>query len=193
MDSLVDIVTRLWTSRSGNRGSVPDGRRDNYYLLTSQSLDRFWTPHKPHLRGGCHRGKAAGEWGWAVTCILWWNLACAVIPSYPEWCLVKHTDFFSFVCNFVGPRLLIVINVLESAHWSRYVWNTLYLPLVTSCQESYWQSFLVGFKKLRKAFISFVTSVCPSARINSAPTGLICVKFGVWVFFENLFRKFKFH
>jgi hypothetical protein len=32
MDSLVDVVTRGWTSRSGNRGSVPGGR-DNYYLL----------------------------------------------------------------------------------------------------------------------------------------------------------------
>ena len=36
-------------------------------------------------------------------------------------------------------------------------------------------------------------SVCvrPSARDNSAPTGRIFMKFDIWVFFENLLRKFK--
>jgi len=33
MDSLVDIMTRLWTLGSKNRGSFPGGRGDNYYLL----------------------------------------------------------------------------------------------------------------------------------------------------------------
>ena len=53
--------------------------------------------------------------------------------------------------------------------------------------------FLGAFAKLRKGNISFVTPVRPSARNNSAPTGRIFMKFDIWVFFENLSRKFNFH
>ena len=38
---------------------------------------------------------------------------------------------------------------------------------------------------------------CPAVRLsawnNSAPTGRIFMKFDIWVFFETLSRKFKFH
>jgi hypothetical protein len=53
--------------------------------------------------------------------------------------------------------------------------------------------FLGAFAKFRKATISFVLSVRPSTWKNSAPTGRIFMKFDIWVFFENLSRKFKFH
>jgi len=53
------------------------------------------------------------------------------------------------------------------------------------------KSFLGAFAKLRKATINFVMSVCPSAWNNSAPTGRVFVKFDIWVFFENMSRKFK--
>ena len=49
------------------------------------------------------------------------------------------------------------------------------------------------FATLGRGTISFVISVRPSAWNYSAPTGRIFVKFGIWVFCENLFRKFKFH
>jgi hypothetical protein len=39
--------------------------------------------------------------------------------------------------------------------------------------------FLGVFAKLQKATISFVMSVCPSARNNSAPTGWILMKFDI--------------
>jgi hypothetical protein len=55
--------------------------------------------------------------------------------------------------------------------------------------------FLGAFAKLREATLSFVVSVgrqvCPSAR-NWAPTGRILTEFGIWVFFENIWRKFMF-
>jgi hypothetical protein len=54
-------------------------------------------------------------------------------------------------------------------------------------------TFLDAFAKLRKATISFVMSVCPSSLSNSAPTRRIFMKFDIWVFFERLLRKFKFH
>jgi hypothetical protein len=47
-------------------------------------------------------------------------------------------------------------------------------------------------QNLWKKTISFVTSVCPSARNNSATTGRIFVNFDTWEFFEYLSRKFKF-
>jgi len=61
--------------------------------------------------------------------------------------------------------------------------------------------FLGVLTKLWKAAIRFVVfvflsvrpSVYPSARNNSAPTGRIFAKFDIWVFFEYLLRKIKFH
>jgi hypothetical protein len=54
-------------------------------------------------------------------------------------------------------------------------------------------NFLGAFTKLRKATVSFVMSVClslcPSVVWNySAPTGRIFMKFGIWIFLENLTR-----
>jgi hypothetical protein len=53
--------------------------------------------------------------------------------------------------------------------------------------------FLGAFAKLRRAKNSFVMSIRPSARNNSHYTGRILINFGIWVFFANLFRNFKFH
>jgi hypothetical protein len=55
--------------------------------------------------------------------------------------------------------------------------------------------FLGVFAKLRKLTISFVMSclsVRPSAWKNSAATGRIFMKIYIWIFFQNLSRKFKF-
>jgi hypothetical protein len=46
--------------------------------------------------------------------------------------------------------------------------------------------FLHAFAKLRKATISFVMSVSPSAWNNSALTGWIFMKSGISVFSENM-------
>ena len=53
--------------------------------------------------------------------------------------------------------------------------------------------FLGAFAKLRKATISFVMSVRPSAWNNSTPTGRIFLKFEICVLFENRLGKFRFH
>jgi len=44
---------------------------------------------------------------------------------------------------------------------------------------------LGAFAKARKVTISFVMSIRPSAWENSAVTGRIFMKFGIWVFFGN--------
>ena len=52
------------------------------------------------------------------------------------------------------------------------------------------------FTKLQKATICFIMSayqsICPSAWNDSTLTGRIFTKFGIWEFFENPSRKFKF-
>jgi len=55
---------------------------------------------------------------------------------------------------------------------------------------------LGAFAKLRKATVSFVMSVRPSAFSewnDSALSGRIFIKFDMWLFFEKLLRKLKFH
>ena len=52
---------------------------------------------------------------------------------------------------------------------------------------------LDAFTKWRQATVSFVTSVLSSVLNNSVPTSRIFMKFDIWVFCENLLRKFKFH
>jgi hypothetical protein len=48
-------------------------------------------------------------------------------------------------------------------------------------------------RKIAKSDFNFVISVCPSARNNAASTERIFVRFYIWVFFENLLKKFEFH
>ena len=55
----------------------------------------------------------------------------------------------------------------------------------------FYKSFLGLFAKLRKATVSFVTSIRPSAKKKSAPTTRIFKKFDISVFLENLLRNFK--
>jgi hypothetical protein len=82
--------------------------------------------------------------------------------------------------------------------------SRIYLILRVLCCYIYLlfsSSILSAFSKLRKATVSFVMSVllsdlsvivCPHGT-TSAPTGRIWMKFDIWVFFENLLRKFNFH
>ena len=53
-------------------------------------------------------------------------------------------------------------------------------------------AFLAAFAKLRIIFVSFVTSVCSSTCIMSAPIGRICVKFYIAGCYEYMSRKSKF-
>ena len=57
----------------------------------------------------------------------------------------------------------------------------------------FYSFFLAALAKLRKATISFVISVRPSAWNKSALTERIFMKFDTREFFENLSRKFKFY
>jgi len=51
----------------------------------------------------------------------------------------------------------------------------------------------VGCKLIVNRCYSLAMPICRSEFDNLAPSGRIFVKFDIWVFFENLCRKFKFH
>ena len=71
---------------------------------------------------------------------------------------------------------------------------------VSQCNIETWTLFLGAFANLRRKNISFVMFVRPSvlpsvwlsAWNSSDSTGMIFMKFGFSVFFENMSRKFKF-
>ena len=70
--------------------------------------------------------------------------------------------------------------------------------VLLSCMSVKWTGYI--FAKFRKATVSFVVSVCPSVRpsvcmekLGSHWTVFFKIKFDIWVFFENLFRKFQLH
>jgi hypothetical protein len=89
-----------------------------------------------------------------------------------------------------SAKLRISGNIPPLPLYAFMTWTTLLFSLF------YWfkYSFLLGaFANLRKATISFVMSVCPSAWNNSVPTGRILMRLDIWAFFENLSRKVKFH
>jgi hypothetical protein len=61
---------------------------------------------------------------------------------------------------------------------------------INRCENRF--HFLCAFEKLRKATISFVMSVLPSAWNNSAYTGRIFTKFGILAFFKNISKNSSF-
>ena len=101
--------------------------------------------------------------------------------------------------NTMGELDFVVIDSSslrrENRHW--YTWVKVWYPtsvaiVVTESFLSCNCGFLAAFAKFRKATISFVMSVRPSAWNNSAHTGGIFMKFDIWAFLETLSRKFKF-
>ena len=112
--------------------------------------------------------------------------------------------------NFHTRQMPIVngsVTVLQPKLWSR---NSIITHLYVPCIHAFmlWGgtashlpvlstgrrhvSYFRTSAKLRKATISFM-SFWPSAWNNSAPTRRIFMKIYIWVFFENLSRKFKSH
>jgi len=89
------------------------------------------------------------------------------------------------------------VNTLRFGHGNRSYREIITLPSDRHTKQIYtavkmWNCW-ERWQNLGKATISFITSVCPSARNNSAANGRIFVNFDTWEFFENLSRKFRFH
>jgi len=115
-----------------------------------------------------------------------------------------HTRAHTHRHVYIYTYTLIIIKIAPiwrrplqgSWHNLRYFLGSCLMRLwrISPQFESY--LFLSSFAKLQAA-VSIVMSVClsvrPSAWNSSATTGRILIKFDIWVLYENLSRKFKFH
>jgi hypothetical protein len=104
--------------------------------------------------------------------------------------LQLHCVCVAYLCVCVlRVKNLVLPDILTNCRNKRET-QIYYMPVLTTRQKNSFLFFRC-VAKLRKANISFVMSVCSSAWNNSAPTGRIFMKFGIWVFFEDLSRKFQ--
>jgi hypothetical protein len=71
----------------------------------------------------------------------------------------------------------VIWNLLQILNWIFPKWRR------HICQQIW---FIGAFAKLVIATVSFVVSVCPPAWNNSAPSGLIFIKFGIWFFRKSI-------
>jgi len=142
------------------------------------------------------------SWGWVVSFTSSLLDPQRKRPHHPKW-IIRVTKMGRFrwterVARWGNNRN--TYHILEENVMREYVdvkWIIIHVSkaqcriLWISC--FYRRQFSGAFAKLRKATISFVMSVRPSAVWKiSAPTGQIFIKFDIWGFFENLSRKFKF-
>jgi len=111
-------------------------------------------------------------------------------------CVYSFGTMYRYCCRTVGSNIGVTCYCTSRI-------DVLVLVLYSFSLETPWgrrnvEQFSGAFKKLRKATISFVMSVClyiclsvrpsvrPSVWNNSAPTGRISMKIDIWIFFETL-------
>jgi hypothetical protein len=94
-----------------------------------------------------------------------------------------------YTCRKIGT-IFCTHSTMEDLHKFSFLFASL-IPIIVTYYFLQLASFLRYFKKLRKATVSFVMSLCPSTWNSSASTGLICVEYED--FSKNLSRKFNIH
>ena len=97
-----------------------------------------------------------------------------------------YIDFINFYMYWVV--FFLYTNPCPYNTWFKHLLKLLkYILLI----------YISFIRRVRKILKSFVMSICtsfrPHAWNNSSLTGRILSKFDIWVFFENLSRKSKFH
>jgi len=80
-----------------------------------------------------------------------------------------------------SARVVHILFVLSLVHCESFSFLWFRVKQATEIMKL---AFLGAFAKLLKATVNFVMSVCPSARISSAPTGRIFMKIVICVFFQ---------
>jgi hypothetical protein len=125
---------------------------------------------------------AAAVWyntSYFIRLLSYWSHNLSRTPSYCQWDRRLSAGTHKHGCV---PR-----TVPQHSTWG---------PSKLECKHTlFWIIISGGFAEFRQTTISFVTtfclSVCPSAWNNSAPTGRFLIKCEMWVFLENMSRKFK--
>jgi len=88
-----------------------------------------------------------------------------------------------------AARITFLIHLKPSGHYMHH--QVRHSAMVISLYSINWLIFM-RVRKIAKGGY-YLRHVCPSARNNSASNGRIFMKCGIWGFFENISRKFKFH
>ena len=93
--------------------------------------------------------------------------------------LAQSGPYLTCDTSYVLVRWLALCFVIERSRIHSLIWRSVALPY---CFQALWQSF--EKRPLTSSWLSF--------RLNNlTPTGRIFIKFCIWVFFQNLSRKFK--
>ena len=154
---------------------------------------------KPHFVFRLNRGVHLNRWGSQFSRLLAAEVCASALVmldtprSEGVWEYWLTTPFASF--PFTSPPVRIRVpphseRSIRRITLPRQIQDKSY-HIVENCL--FINSFLDAFAKLRKAIISYVISVRPSACNNSAPTRRIFMKFNIWGFFGKLSRKLNFH
>jgi len=145
----------------------------------------FWN-NKDFQRTGQYLGLDTGQRAAIDRYTDTWRSAIGqcTVKSRVDWTKAHHVTFWRL--TDVTLSWLEVDSQLQ--HFQLY-WNCEF-----SKADRGLLVLLVVLAKLRKANVaSSCQSVCLSAWNDLAPTGRICIKFDIWVFLENLYRKIKFY
>jgi len=101
---------------------------------------------------------------------------------------------YSVALLWVCGRCHCVSRCLQ---WQFILWTVIFTAkLWHLARDHSWTSIHFSFPifgRFSQNCEKWKVSSCLSAWNNSAPTGCIFMKFDIWAFFENLFRKFEFH
>ena len=126
---------------------------------------------------------------------LYWKVMFNPFDGFSLYCIVCIVFFDICIQTWRWPS-----QVAETCSWYGYLcyriqlcYDWYILCMIVTLRSTYTTGMTHLNTKLRKAIISFVMSVNLSAWNNSAPTGRIFMKLYIWVFFENLSRKLKYH
>jgi hypothetical protein len=106
--------------------------------------------------------------------LLWAKSVLDSLPSHkfarpPCWC-----------CSFLKRKHYDIGLSSNSELSCKVSWDSI------TCFEIWSGAFGRFSQNLRKATVSFVLSVCPSAWNKSVPTGRICMKLDIWILFQNM-------
>ena len=124
----------------------------------------------------------------------------------PLWVLACRTMYFHFFLSATNSLHLLTPSTWGSLSTSSFhLFLRLPLLLFPSSSwvkivllDNYWINFVIISRLIFRRFSQncekrLLTSSCLSAWKNSARTGRIFMKFDIWVFSDNLSRKFKSH
>ena len=186
-----------------------------------ESMQRYFSCLLLSLCGHCARAMLTGEfpflriWNFCCACLneaRVWEIWADYVRAIEKLTVCSEPQrFHTIYCRFYNnsPLVRILDQIRPFHNISPCFLKIHFNDVITFISASSKKSVLFNFSgrksvrifrrvhKLRKAIVRFVISVRPSvplyARINSAHTGRIFMKFDIYVFLKNLSKKCKVH